>query len=106
MLKLQVILSFLKSIQTKLNKTIRAKLSKNEKIFTQTLKISEEVGELTNEILKQSQHQRSEKTLIPANIKHELADIILATILLSIELEIDIEQALIEKMEIIDKRGI
>lgn len=103
MLTIQGLSDFLKGVQSKLNSSIRANQSHKEKILIQTVKIAEETGELSNEILKHFKHQRTDKT-DTGNLSHELADVILATVLLSLDLEIDLEKALEEKISVIQNR--
>ncbi len=75
-------------------------------ILIAAIKIQEELGELSNEILKHFKHQRDEK-LDQNSLKHlqlEMADVVLSTFMLAQEMNIDIEEALNEKMSIIQQR--
>lgn len=74
-------------------------------ILLQSIKVSEELGELHNEILKLFNFQRKEKMKkYSMNLSNELTDVILSSLLLGIELNIDVEKSLIDKMKIIKKR--
>lgn len=76
------------------------------KILSQTLKISEEVWELSSEILWTLWFVRQEKLhkYTQENLMDEFADVILSTIRLARFMDIDISQALKNKMEKIKNR--
>lgn len=78
---------------------------KNRK-FAQTLKIVEEVGELSEQILRSENIQRKEKLAIDKGpIAHEFADVLIVTMLLADSLGIDVEKALDEKIQKIKERN-
>lgn len=66
--------------------------TQNERVFARMLKLSEEMGELSNEVLTKMGLQRQAK--IDAYQEHhledELADVIGSAILLALELDIDL----------------
>ena len=70
--------------------------------YERLAKLMEEVGELSDAILHSDNSQRKEK--IPASVEHECADVIITTLLLSKEMDIDIAKALEEKIEKIKNR--
>lgn len=74
--------------------------SDNERLFARMLKLSEELGELSNEVLTKLGLQRQSK--IDAYREHhledELADVIGSAILLAIELDIDIAEIMKRKI--------
>ena len=76
------------------------------KILSQTLKISEEVWELSSEILWTLWFVRQEKLhkYTKENLMDELADVVLSTIRLARFMDIDISLALKNKMEKIKNR--
>jgi len=78
-----------------------------KRIFAQTMKLSEEVGELSSEILWHTGFVRQEKLArySPETLKDEFADVLLVTIRLAKLMDIDIESALQQKMEKIKKRS-
>ena len=77
-------------------------LTKREKdILARTVKLSEEVGELSNEILSSLSLQRKSKLdkFDVKNLYEEFADIILATISLANATKVDIDRAVDAKMK-------
>lgn len=81
-------------------------LDKEKMILAQTVKINEELGELCNEILKHCSLQRKEKldNMDKKDIEEEFSDVVITTLLLAKSMDIDIENALKEKMSKINKR--
>ena len=73
-----------------------------------TVKIMEELGELSNEVLAHSGLQRKEKLqqMGKENLAEEFADVILTTCILAENMGVNIEQGLKKKMEKINKRYI
>lgn len=69
------------------------------------LKIVEEVGELSQAFLAKDGLQRKEKLDARASIEHEIADVLITTMLLAENLEIDIEKSLEEKIAKIRNRN-
>lgn len=76
-------------------------------LLVKSLKVSEEVGEFSENILKYLSFQRSEKmnTDILADIQEEYADVIITISLIMRELDLDITDALTKKINKITKRG-
>jgi NTP pyrophosphatase (non-canonical NTP hydrolase) len=72
--------------------------------YPNMLKIVEEVGELSEQVLKTEKMQRKEK-LDDQKIGHEFADVLITTLLLAHNMDIDIEKELSEKIEKIKKRN-
>jgi NTP pyrophosphatase (non-canonical NTP hydrolase) len=77
-------------------------LTKKEKdILSKTVKLSEEVGELSNEILstlslqRKSKLERSDKK----NMYEEFADVILSTVALANSMGVDLDRAVKAKLE-------
>ena len=90
---------------------------RKEKLFGKTneemklidaVKLSEEVGEFMNELCKSMGLQRKEKLEDPEKTKKELAkefaDVVLTAVILAKRLNIDISDALEEKIEIVRAR--
>ncbi len=77
-----------------------------ERILARTVKLGEEFGELCNEILVHNNDQRKEKMM--NHDKHtlpdEFADVIITTLLLAKETDVDIKRALEDKIEKINER--
>ena len=80
--------------------------SDRERAFAQWLKISEEVGELNEQILWKFGWQRTTKKdkISDEKLENEIADVILATIRLWRLLGLDIEKVLNKKMKILENR--
>ena len=72
----------------------------NQKIFARTMKIVEELGELSDEILTSMRLQRNSKiaNYSRQNLEDEFADVFASLILLGIELDIDIEKVIERKI--------
>lgn len=70
------------------------------------VKISEEVGELAEQVLWSCKAQRDEKNdkISPDNLAKEACDVIISTLVLMHSQQIDIEQALSNRMEHIKER--
>ncbi|MCF7899814.1 hypothetical protein K9L05_04185 [Candidatus Babeliales bacterium] len=80
----------------------------NEKmILAITVKLNEEVGELCQEVLGNLKFLRKEKLdkHTPETLKEEFADVIITSLILVNQMGIDIEQAIEEKIEKINKRN-
>ena len=77
-------------------------LTKREKdILAKTVKLSEEVGELSNDVLSHMSLQRKSKLDVfhKENMYQEFADIIISTINLANVLKVDLDRALRDKVE-------
>lgn len=77
-----------------------------KRILARTVKMTEEAGELCNEVLANLSFQRKEKLDGHAkeNLSHEFADVIITTLLLAEAMHVDVEDALTEKIAAIRKR--
>ena len=80
--------------------------TQREKIYARTVKITEEMGELCNEVLAYNGDQRADK--LDENNKEKLmdefADVILTTLILARSMNVSIEEALEKKIEKIKAR--
>ena len=81
-------------------------LEKQNLILASTVKLTEELGELCQEILAHQSIQRKEKLskYNKDNLAEEFADVIITPMILAEWMGIDIEAALEKKMKIITKR--
>lgn len=81
-------------------------LDEEKLILAQTVKINEELGELYDEILNHCSLQRKEKldNMDKKTIEEEFSDVLITTLLLAKRMNIDIEKALKEKIDEINKR--
>ena len=68
-------------------------------------KLTEEVGEVSDELLKSFSYARKHKLEKENNLKNEIADVIIVTLLLAKNMNIDIDNALREKIKKIEARG-
>ncbi|MBU1246336.1 MAG: MazG-like family protein [Nanoarchaeota archaeon] len=77
-----------------------------KKILGRTVKLSEELGELSNEILSHLSLQRKGKleNQKKDKLSEEFADMIITTLLVAKSMNIDIEKALEKKIKTIDGR--
>jgi NTP pyrophosphatase (non-canonical NTP hydrolase) len=81
-------------------------ITRREMVLARALKLTEEVGELSNEVLASQSLQRKDK-LEDFNASHladELADVLITTLVLGKSLDIDIEKALEHKLTILNQR--
>jgi NTP pyrophosphatase (non-canonical NTP hydrolase) len=73
--------------------------------YTMLAKLTEEVGELAEAILSYDSLQRGPKLRHDkSKLEHEVADVILTTLMISREMNIDVKKALSEKVKKIKKR--
>jgi len=80
--------------------------NKEQRTFARTMKIMEELGELSDEILTSMNLQRNTKIakFSYQNVEDEFADVMGSLILLGIELNIDIEAIMKRKISFTKKR--
>ena len=83
-----------------------SEFSKREETFAQVIKIGEEYGELCEQVLWDLWAQRKEKAdrFSQEFLEDEMADVIYSTIRLACLMDIDIEKALKNKKEKLEKR--
>lgn len=91
------------------NKRLTARFknkSKQERIYSRAIKLTEELGELCNEVLAFNKDQRKEKMNkhSKSNLPNEFADVVIASMLLAKLMNVDIETALENKIKTINKR--
>ncbi len=77
-----------------------------KRVLARTVKLTEEIGELCNEVLMYNALQRKQKleSHDKDNLPAEFADVLLATLLLAKAMHVDIEQALTQKIATIRAR--
>jgi len=84
------------------------KKDNHEMTLVDSIKLSEEVGELMNEILNYLKLQRKEKLdpteVVEKHLGEELSDVLIVVSILSQRLGINIENALKNKIDIIKER--
>ena len=98
---LKDIQNLLKSYEMKLRIPFHSLTKKEKDILARTVKLSEEVGELSNDILAILSLQRESKLqkFNKKNLYEEFADVILSTIILANALKVDISRATKDKMK-------
>ncbi len=79
---------------------------KEKRALARAVKLSEEVGELSSEILGHTKDQRERKSRIFSNegLSSEFADVVITTLLLAKSVDVDIKEALEKKIDKINKR--
>lgn len=85
----------------KRDRKLKLDLSENESIFIALTKITEEVWELNSEVF--NKYFKKDK-FSKENLKGEFADVIITTLLLAKSLNLDINEALNYKLNIIKQR--
>ncbi len=102
---IEELLAEYKKISTTLN-TKWPLQNKEHRTFARTMKIVEELGELSDEILTSMNLQRDSKIakFSQQNIADEFADVLGSLILLSIELDIDITEVMKRKIALTKER--
>ncbi|MFA5870576.1 MAG: MazG nucleotide pyrophosphohydrolase domain-containing protein [Candidatus Paceibacterota bacterium] len=77
-----------------------------KRLLARTVKLSEEVGELSEMILSHCSFQRKEKleALNKAQISGEFADVIIVCALLANTMKVDLEDAIEKKIKVIEER--
>lgn len=77
-----------------------------KEILYRHLKLSEEFGELSNDIMSYLWKKRQDKldSFDPKNLWHEVVDVVIAALIVGKMFDIDIEQALQDKMKKIEQR--
>ena len=79
---------------------------KNQRVFARTMKIVEELGELSDEILTSMNLQRDSKIakFSRENLEDEFADVLASLILLANEVDIDVESVIKKKIKFTRER--
>lgn len=74
--------------------------NKQQRVFARTMKLTEEMGELADEILTSMKLQRSSKVdnFSQENLEDEFADVLACVILMGIELDIDVVRVMERKI--------
>ena len=100
------LLKWVKKESERLEKDHKRYPDQDKQIFARTIKLGEEFGELCQEVLFHSYRQRKSKMdkFKKENLPDEFADVLITTLLLAQEMNVDIEKALEDKIKKIDKR--
>ncbi len=97
---------FLKFIKTIDQKLKDAGYDKEKRILARAVKLSEELGELSDEVLSFNDDQRKEKLDAhdKNNLPEEFADVIITAFLLAESMNVDVEKGIESKIEKIKGR--
>lgn len=100
------LLKFIALERERLAKTTGKYEDEEKEIFARVVKVGEEFGELCQEVLFHAnlQGKHKKEQFDENNLANEFADVIFTTLLLSKDMNIDIEKALEDKMKKIEKR--
>jgi NTP pyrophosphatase (non-canonical NTP hydrolase) len=81
-------------------------LDQEKRVLARTVKLSEEVGELSNEVLAKLSFQRDKKleNLQEEKLAEEFADVIITALILANSMAVDIAKALERKIDKVNKR--
>ena len=105
-MELKELLKFVEIEDERLKKYYGGYSNQEKRILARTIKLTEELGELCNEVLAHNSLQRKHKlnNHSKGNLPEEFADVIITTLLLAKALNVDIKKALEKKIEKINKR--
>lgn len=100
------LLQFIELEDKRLKKTHENYDDQEKRILARTVKLSEEVGELCDEVLSFNAMQRKDKQkdYDGENLPNEIADVLIVVLLLAKAMDVDIKKALENKIEKINKR--
>ena len=103
-MELNELLSKTKKIDEYINLN-NTQITKNERVLLKAAKLPEEVWEFYNELLKSLNFARKQKwEYSKEELEKELMDVLITTLVLANELEIDVEKQLTKKLDIIFER--
>lgn len=99
-MELRSLLRFIEAEDEVLKRRYSSHLNEEEVIFARTVKLGEEFGELCEMVLAYNSLQSKQKLddHDKKNLPEEFADVIITTLLLAETMNVNIEQALEEKM--------
>jgi len=105
-MELEDLLNFIKKEDVRLRNRFGNYPDEEKRILARTVKLTEEMGELCDEVLAYNSMQRKDKLekIVDGNLAEEFADVIITSLLLANVMNVDIKEALETKMEKIDKR--
>jgi NTP pyrophosphatase (non-canonical NTP hydrolase) len=104
-MELSEILEFIDQEDARLSKLYANHCDKEKRILARTVKLSEEFGELCEEILTHNGLQRKQKleNHDKENLPEEFADVLITTLLVAKAMNVDIAKALEKKIDKIRK---
>lgn len=105
-MELKELLKFIEIEDERLKKYYGGYSDQEKRILARTVKLTEELGELCDEVLAFNSLQRKQKldNHDKGNLPEEFADVIITALLLAKAMNVDIEKALEKKVEKVNKR--
>jgi len=105
-MEIKEILKFIDEEDKKIKQMRKSKIDDRTRILGRTIKIMEELGELSNEVLAHSAFQRKEKlkNYKKEHLEEEFADVIFSTLMLAKTLNVNVEEVIKKRMEKLRKR--
>lgn len=105
-MQLKGLRKFIKKEDKRLRKHYGNYKDEEKRILARTVKLTEELGELCDEVLSYNSMQRKDKldNHDANNLSEEFADVVITTLLLAEVMNVDIEKALKRKIDKINKR--
>jgi len=105
-MELKDLLKFIEIEDERLKKYYGGYDDQEKRILARAVKLTEELGELCDEVLAHNSLQRKQKldNHDKENLPEEFADVIITTLLLAKAMNVDIEKALEKKVEKVNKR--
>ncbi|MBI5254652.1 hypothetical protein HY932_02635 [Candidatus Falkowbacteria bacterium] len=105
-MELKDLLKFIEIEDERLKKYYGGYDDQEKRILARTVKLTEELGELCDEVLAYNSLQRKQKldNHDKENLPEEFADVIITVLLLAKAMNVDIEKALEKKVEKVNKR--
>lgn len=97
---------FIAAESNRLNSNYYADYDVEKRVFSATVKMVEEVGELCDAVLKAHKVQRAEKMVDfdKGKLEHEIADVLITTLLIAELMDVDVNEALRTKIKKIEGR--
>ncbi len=104
-MEIRELIKFIDAEDDRLRKSY-GRLDQEKTILARTVKLTEELGELCEEVLVHNSMQRKHKldNHNEENLPEEFADVIITTLLLAKAIKVDIEEAIEKKIEKIKNR--
>jgi NTP pyrophosphatase (non-canonical NTP hydrolase) len=103
---LKDLIQFINTEDERLKKYYGGYTDQEKRILARTVKLTEELGELCDEVLAHNSLQRKEKLeeRDSHNLSEEFADVVITALLLAKAMDIDITKALENKIAKVNKR--
>ena len=107
-MKIKELTQFIEGYNKRLKEKFGGEDDQEKIILKSTVKLTEELGELCDEVLAVSSIQREEKmkNRDEKNLSGEFADVLIAVCMLAEDMGIDLEKAVQNKIKIIKERAL